>query len=82
MRYRLSTLPSKPFANPDVLSLAALPAHDAAITGDTLTTISLNQEWRAILTGALEQYWNQGESDTISIDNYDLLMAFYNDLYD
>lgn len=64
------------------MELAALPAHDAALTGDTLTTISLNQEWRAIVVGALEAYWETNQEDTVTIDNLDLLMSFYEDLYD
>lgn len=64
------------------MEAAALPAHDAAILGDTLTTISLNQEWRAIITGALEQYWMTTATDDTTLDNQDLLSAFYSDLYD
>jgi hypothetical protein len=64
------------------MEAAALPAHDAAIAGDTLTTISLNQEWRAIVGGALTQYWATNQEDSITIDNLDLLMSFINDLYD
>ena len=64
------------------MGAAALPAHDAAIVGDTLTTISLNQEWRAIIGGALTAYWETNQEDTITIDNLDLLMSFIEDLYD
>lgn len=64
------------------MSVAALPAHDAAISGDTLTTISLNQEWRAIISGALEEYWQTRNTDNLTLDNLDLLSAFMNDLYD
>lgn len=60
----------------------ALPAHDAAIVGDTLTTISLNMEWRAIVAGALNQYWETNKTDATTLDNLDLLMSFFNDLYD
>lgn len=63
------------------MELASLPAHDAAIAGDTLTTLTLNQEWRAIVVGALEAYWATNQEDTVTIDNLDLLMSFYDDLY-
>jgi hypothetical protein len=64
------------------MSVGALPAHDAAIVGDTLTTISLNQEWRAIIAGALEEYWQTRETDATTLDNLDFLSAFMLDLYD
>lgn len=72
----------KPFAAHEAMSVAALPSHDGAISGDTLSTISLNQEWRAIITGALEEYWQTRKVDTLTLDNLDLLNAFYIDLYD
>lgn len=64
------------------MSVAALPGHDAAISGDTLTTISLNQDWRAIIAGALQEYWDTRATDTTTLDNLDLFMTFLNDLYD
>jgi hypothetical protein len=64
------------------MTLAALPAHDAAIAGDTITTLSLNQEWRAMVTGALEEYWQTSKTDDLTADNLDLWNAFYIDLYD
>jgi hypothetical protein len=64
------------------MSVAPLPAHDAILAGDTLTTISLNMDWRAIIAGALNQYWATNQDDTTTLDNLDLLMSFFNDLYD
>jgi hypothetical protein len=64
------------------MSVSPLPAHDALLAGDTLTTIQLNMEWRAIINGALAQYWASNQEDAITIDNLDLLMSFFNDLYD
>jgi len=64
------------------LELAPLPAHDAILPGDTLTTIALNMDWRAIIAGALNQYWATNQDDTTTLDNLDLLMSFFNDLYD
>lgn len=70
------------FAAPDAMSVAALPAHDGAISGDTITTVSLNQAWRSIITGALEEYWQTRLTDNQTLDNLDFLNAFYIDLYD
>jgi hypothetical protein len=64
------------------LELAPLPAHDAILPGDTLTIIALNMDWRAIIAGALNQYWQTNEVDATTLDNLDKLMVFFNDLYD
>lgn len=65
-----------------MLEVAALPAHDAVLAGDTLTTIQLNMDWRAIIVGALNQYWATNQEDSTTLDNLDLLMSFFNDIYD
>jgi hypothetical protein len=62
--------------------LSALPAHDAALTGDTLTSLTLNFEWRKIISSAIEGYLaNRGEDET-TLDNQDFLSALLIDLYD
>ena len=70
------------FANPDALSLLTLPAHDAALTGDTLKSISMNREWRKFIVGSIESYLANRASDDLTLDNQELLIAFMNDLYD
>jgi hypothetical protein len=59
-----------------------LPEHDAILSGDTLKSISMNREWRKFIIGAIDQYLANRATDDTTLDNQDLLSAFYVDLYD
>jgi hypothetical protein len=61
--------------------LSALPAHDAVLAGDSLTTVSLNFEWRKIISSAIEGYLATSAKDETTLDNQDLLSQFLIDLY-
>ena len=63
------------------MSASPLPAHDAPVGTGPLTSIVLNQEWRAIITGALESYWATYPDSLTTIDNLDKFNEFLNDLY-
>lgn len=56
------------------------PAHNAVLSGDTLTTLTLNREWRKIISSAIEGYFNPAWDD-LTLDNQDLLSALLEDLY-
>jgi len=57
------------------------PAHNEILAGDTLTTISLNREWRKIIASAIEEHLFHRAKDELTLDNQDLLMELYQDLY-
>jgi hypothetical protein len=59
---------------------SVLPAHDDLLTGDTLTSVTVNYRWRGLIVGVLENYLRQDNGDT-SLDNQDLLSAFFEDFY-
>lgn len=80
MTWKRSWLRAKFFANSDSLQILALPDHNEALAGDTLTTISFNYQWREIVASALQFYFNHDES-ALGLDNEDLLNNVLNDLY-
>lgn len=57
-----------------------MPAHNIASAGDSLTTLSLNHEWREIIASALQFYFHQGYTD-LALDNDELLTHVLDDLY-
>jgi len=57
------------------------PAHDEAISGDSLISIELNYKWRKLLGGLMAQAWRLDGSET-SLDNDDLLTLLLRDFYD
>jgi hypothetical protein len=57
------------------------PAHNEALTDDTLYSIQLNYKWRKLIAGLLEKAWRDDLS-SISLDNQDFLSALIQDLYD
>jgi hypothetical protein len=59
-----------------------LPAHDTVLSGDSLTTVSLNRVWREFIVGAIEAYLANPKKDELTLDNQDLLSQFYNDVQD
>ena len=59
-----------------------LPAHDAILTGDTLTSLSINREWRKLISNAIEAYLSHNKSDELTLDNEDLLSDLFLDFYD
>jgi hypothetical protein len=73
---------AKTFASPDALTLLELDAHDAVIAGDTLTTITLNSQWRMMLAGAINSYLANYATDDLTLENQQLLGVFFLDLYD
>jgi len=74
-------LPINSFASHDALSLLTLPEHDAVLAGDTITTLSINREWRKIIGAAILDYFENGNDDSLTLDNWDLLNALLFDLY-
>lgn len=68
------------FASSNALLELTLPAHNAALAGDELTTIQLNHEWREIVASALQFYWRYGKS-SLALDNEDMLDDLLEDLY-
>lgn len=68
------------FANSDALLTLGLPIHNQALVGDEITTLSLNHEWRRIVTSALQYYFQHGKS-TLALDNEDLLDDVLEDIY-
>lgn len=59
----------------------AYPAHNDALSGDSLYTLELNYKWRKLIAGLLDKAWRDDLSDT-SLDNQDMLSALIEDLYD
>ena len=70
------------FASKDSLNLAPLPEHDASLSGDTLGLVSINAEWRKIIAPAIEAYYRIDLNSETSLDNYELLLALFEDFYD
>lgn len=68
------------FASSTSLLDLSLPAHDEALTDDTLTSIQLNFQWRKIIAAALENYFRHGD-EGLALDNDDLFNNLLNDLY-
>ena len=68
------------FAAQDSLSTLVLPIHNAAIAGDTLTSINFNFKWRKLVASALYYYFQHLET-TLGLDNEDLLDDLLIDLY-
>ena len=59
-----------------------MPFSNEALSGDTLTTISLNYRWRELIVNAMEFYYLDRDESTIELDNQDKLTDFFLDLYD
>lgn len=57
-----------------------MPDYDAIVSPDSLGTISINKDWRMVLTPAILAYFDADNSE-ISLDNHDLLMALLEELY-
>jgi hypothetical protein len=57
-----------------------LPVHNEALSGDELTTIQFNHEWRRIVASALSYYFRDFETD-LGLDNEDLFNGVLVDLY-
>lgn len=76
------TLPrhGKFFASSASLQSLTLPAHDAALAGDTLYQIQFNFEWREIVASALQFYFRHDDT-ALALDNEDLLNNVLIDLY-
>lgn len=58
-----------------------MPAHNAALAGDTLTSLTINYQWRKFIAAAIDAYLNQSADDEQSLDNFDMLYSFYDDFY-
>ena len=69
------------FANSDALSLLTLGPHNELLSGDELTTVQLNRDWRRLVTAALYYYWRH-KTDELSLDNEDMLDDLLADIYD
>jgi hypothetical protein len=54
---------------------------DEALPDDTLTTVTLNYQWRSLIAAALEHYYRWPDGSELSLDNQDKLAQFYEDLY-
>lgn len=57
-----------------------MPAHNAALAGDTLTTLALNYQWRRIIAIAL-QFWFTHGDEGLAATNEDYFEALIQDLY-
>lgn len=73
-------LRGKFFVSSSALLNLTLPIHNEALSGDELTTIQLNHEWRRIVTSALFYYFKHGTSE-LALDNEDLLDDVLEDIY-
>jgi len=61
-----------------------LPDHDAPIAGDTLTTLTLNYQWRRIIVDAIDRHLEYAFEDAIDPDKIDAIMkarALIADIY-
>lgn len=60
--------------------MLALPVHNEALVGDEITTLSLNFEWRKIVSSALLFYFSHGKT-ALAYENEDLFDDLLIDLY-
>jgi len=61
-----------------------LPDHDAILSGDTPTTLTLNYQWRRIIVDAIDRHLEFAFENAVDPDKIDAIMKFralLDDLY-
>lgn len=84
MTSRLMNLRGNFFAKSDLSELVPLADHDTLLVGDTLTTVTLNYQWRKFLVSAIDAYLDNGFSkleDPDLIDSLNQARALMEDFY-
>ncbi len=75
-----SISPESNFASSTSLLDLTLPAHNAVLAGDSLTTLALNYKWRKIIAIALQFWFTHGDT-TLAMTNEDYFEGLIQDLY-
>lgn len=73
------------FVRNDLSDFLPLSNHDELLAGDTLTTLTLNNEWRIFIMAAIESMMNDAirnapdnETDTLESQFLSMFIDFYN----